>query len=307
MALLITLALAAAFTARTPLTVQASRVINGRLTVDGGPIETDLQAAIDSLDGAHHTIKLFTGLTVAGELVIKDKDITFDLNGNELRISNPSGNGLSLQDSNVDCTGRGAVFISAAGIPRDFQSGWAPLRLLCEMLGYSVVWDDVDRNVYINSPGVPLTYISTPDISSTNIYIDNKLTSVVKVNLQGRYYAEINNLMHALVIICIQHSDYYRVCDMFIAEPLSEDEKTVPPPHRDIFGEGLYRVGVDIPAGWYELETQYSEVVAVTWYDEEDDTDYHSIIGTHFYNQRSFVFYSSVSPDKVPEADWKRF
>ena len=48
-------------------------------------------------------------------------------------------------------------------------------------------------------------------------------------------------------------------------------------------------------------------VAAQSWYDEENDTDYHSIIGTHFYNQRSFIFYSSVSPDKVPEADWKRF
>ena len=137
--------------------------------------------------------------------------------------------------------------------PFDFQIAWVPLRAFCEYLGYTVLWDNENRQVYINSADTPIKYAADPNPDYVGVYIDNILRSVNKVNLNGHYYAEFEALMQTLGL---DYEYTQKNCYFFTANPLTDAEKQKTPAIKDRYGPGEYKIGVDIPAGWYELTTE---------------------------------------------------
>lgn len=92
----------------TPLSAPAANIMEigstGYATVDGA------LAAVTT----GQTIRLLTNINYSGGITVSGKKITFDLNGHEFNVVNPSGDGLSVKDG-------GSVGLTGAGLSGEFN------------------------------------------------------------------------------------------------------------------------------------------------------------------------------------------
>ena len=101
----------------------AAHAAAGDYDIDGVPTAAgNLQADIAALGGGHHVIELNTDVSVTGGLDIDGKNITFNLNGRKLEISNDAVSGAGLHvhgGGKVDYTpvpaGAGSFTVSSTG------------------------------------------------------------------------------------------------------------------------------------------------------------------------------------------------